>query len=76
VDAVYIGLPNSMHCEYTLRAAKAGKHVLCEKPMANSGAECHQMIDACRQANVKLMIGYRVHYDPHLDSDRRNDPLR
>lgn len=64
VDAVHIGLPNSMHCEYTLRVAKAGKHVLCEKPMANSGAECHQMIGACRQANVKLMIGYRAHYDP------------
>jgi predicted dehydrogenase len=64
VDAVYIGLPNSMHCEYTIRAAQAGKHVLCEKPMAISSAECRQMIDACRKANVKLMIAYRVHYDP------------
>ena len=64
IDAVYIGLPNSMHAEYTIRAAKAGKHVLCEKPMAISSAECKQMIDACRQANVKLMIAYRVHYDP------------
>jgi len=64
VDAVYIGLPNSMHCEYTLRAAQAGKHVLCEKPMAISSVECRKMIDACRQAKVKLMIGYRVHYDP------------
>jgi predicted dehydrogenase len=64
IDAVYIGLPNSMHAEYTIRAAKAGKHVLCEKPMAVSSAECRQMIDACRQANVKLMIAYRVHYDP------------
>ncbi len=64
VDAVYIGLPNSMHCEYTVRAAKAGKHVLCEKPMAISSAECRQMIDACRQAGKKLMIAYRVHYDP------------
>jgi predicted dehydrogenase len=64
VEAVYVGLPNSMHCEYTVRAAKAGKHVLCEKPMAISSAECRKMIDACRQAKVKLMIGYRVHYDP------------
>lgn len=64
VDAVYIGLPNSMHCEYTVRAAQAGKHVLCEKPMAISSAECRKMIDACRRANVRLMIAYRVHYDP------------
>src|SRR6202042_3354501 len=64
VEAVYIGLPNSMHCEYTVRAAQAGKHVLCEKPMAISSAECRKMIDARRQAKVKLMIGYRVHFDP------------
>jgi predicted dehydrogenase len=64
VDAVYVGLPNSMHCEYTLRAAAAGKHVLCEKPMAISSAECRKMIDACRNASRKLMIAYRVHYDP------------
>lgn len=64
IDAVYLGLPNSMHAEYTIRAAKAGKHVLCEKPMAISSAECRSMIDACKQANVKLMIAYRVHYDP------------
>jgi predicted dehydrogenase len=64
VDAVYIGLPNSMHCEYTLRGAAAGKHVLCEKPMAISSAECRRMIDACRKANRKLMIAYRVQYEP------------
>jgi predicted dehydrogenase len=64
VDAVYVGLPNSMHGEYTVRGAQAGKHVLCEKPMAISSAECRQMIDACRKAKVRLMIGYRVHYDP------------
>jgi predicted dehydrogenase len=64
VDAVYVGLPNSMHCEYTVRAAAAGKHVLCEKPMAISSAECRTMIDACRKADVKLMIAYRVQYDP------------
>jgi predicted dehydrogenase len=64
VDAVYVGLPNSMHCEYTVRAALAAKHVLCEKPMAISSAECRKMIDACHQAKVRLMIAYRVHYDP------------
>ena len=64
IDFVYIGLPNSMHCEYTVRAAEAGKHVLCEKPMAISSAECRKMIDACRKANVKLMIAYRIQYDP------------
>jgi predicted dehydrogenase len=67
IEAVYIGLPNSMHREFTIRGAQAGKHVLCEKPMAISSAECNEMISACRKANVKLMIGYRVHYDPiHL----------
>ena len=67
IDAVYIALPNSMHDEYTIRAAKAGKHVLCEKPMATSLADCHAMIEACRKANVKLMIAYRCQYHPsHL----------
>lgn len=69
IEAVYIGLPNSMHCEFTIRAAQAGKHVLCEKPMAISSAECRRMIDACKSAGVKLMIAYRVHYDPtHLQA--------
>jgi predicted dehydrogenase len=67
IDATYIGLPNSMHKEFTIRSAQAGKHVLCEKPMAISSAECRDMINACRRANVKLMIAYRIHYDPtHL----------
>ena len=71
IDAVYVGLPNSMHREYTIRAAEAGKHVLCEKPMAISSAECREMIAACRAANVKLMIGYRCHYDaPYLEAER------
>jgi predicted dehydrogenase len=64
VDAVYIGLPNSMHCEYTVRAARMNKHVLCEKPMAISSAQCRTMIQECHTANVKLMIAYRIHYDP------------
>ena len=74
VDAVYIGLPNSMHREYTVRAAQLGKHVLCEKPMAISSAECRTMIDACRKAGVKMMIGYRVHYEPtHVEAKRLID---
>jgi len=64
VDVIYIVLPNSMHCEYTIRAAKAGKHVLCEKPMANSVEDCQKMIDACKAANRKLMIAYRMQYEP------------
>ena len=64
VDAVYVALPNSMHAEYTIRSAKAGKHVLCEKPMCINVHEAHAMIDACNQANVKLMIAYRCHYEP------------
>jgi predicted dehydrogenase len=71
VDAVYIGLPNSMHREYTVRAAQLGKHVLCEKPMAISSAECREMIDACRTADRRLMIAYRIHYEPtHLEAQR------
>ena len=63
IDAVYIALPNGMHAEYTIRAAKAGKHVLCEKPMANTVEECEQMIAACKQADRKLMIAYRCRYE-------------
>jgi predicted dehydrogenase len=64
VDAVYVALPNSMHAEYTMRAAKAGKHVLCEKPMATQVGDCQAMIASCKAANVKLMIAYRCHYEP------------
>jgi predicted dehydrogenase len=63
VDAVYIALPNSMHAEYAIRAARAGVHVLCEKPMAVTTAECRAMIDACRRHRVKLMIAYRLHFE-------------
>jgi predicted dehydrogenase len=64
IDIVYICLPNSMHAEYTIRGAKAGKHVMCEKPMAVSSAECEAMIAACKVAGKKLMIGYRSHFEP------------
>jgi len=64
VDAVYIALPNSMHAEYTIRAAQAGKHVLCEKPMATTVEESEAMIAACEKANRKLMIAYRCQLEP------------
>jgi predicted dehydrogenase len=64
VDAVYVALPNSMHAEFTIRAARAGKHVMCEKPMSTTATEAEQMIAACRAAKVKLMIAYRCHYEP------------
>jgi predicted dehydrogenase len=64
VDVVYIVLPNGMHAEYTIRAAKAGKHVLCEKPMANTVEECQSMIDTCKAEGRKLMIAYRLRYEP------------
>lgn len=67
IDAVYVALPNSMHAEYTIRSAKAGKHVLCEKPMATSVSDSEAMIAACKAANVKLMIAYRCQFEPlHL----------
>lgn len=64
VDAVYVALPNSMHAEYTIRSAKAGKHVLCEKPMATTVGDSQAMIDACRKGGKKLMIAYRCQLEP------------
>ena len=64
VDAVYIALPNSLHAEYTVRAAQAGVHVLCEKPMAVTARECERMIAVCHRNRVKLMIAYRLHFEP------------
>lgn len=64
VDAIYIVLPDGMHKEFVLRGAKIGKHILCEKPMATSAADCEVMIEACNRANVKLMIAYRQQYEP------------
>ena len=64
VDVIYVVLPNSMHAEYTIRGLQAGKHVLCEKPMANTPADCQSMVDAGKKANKKLMIGYRCRYEP------------
>jgi glucose-fructose oxidoreductase len=69
VDAVYIALPNSMHCEYSVAAARAGIHVLCEKPMAVNEEECEHMIREARQGHVRLMIANRLHFDSsHLEA--------
>jgi len=64
IDIVYVVTPVSLHPDFAIRAAKAGKHVVSEKPMAVSVAECDRMIAACKQAKVKLGLGYRLHYDP------------
>ncbi|MBF9238309.1 Gfo/Idh/MocA family oxidoreductase [Hymenobacter sp. BT683] len=72
VDVVYIVLPPGLHAEYVVRAAQAGKHVLTEKPMATSVADCQRMIDACRKAGKQLMVAYRAQYEPfNLDAIAR-----
>ena len=65
IDILYIVLPNALHAEYVIRGAKAGKHIICEKPMGLSVKECDDMISACKEAGVMLSIGYRLHFDPH-----------
>ncbi|HEX9957965.1 MAG TPA: Gfo/Idh/MocA family oxidoreductase [Fibrella sp.] len=64
IDVVYVVLPNSMHREFVVRAAQAGKHVICEKPMAITPSDCQAMIDACKKADRQLAVGYRLHYEP------------
>lgn len=68
IDVVYVVLPNSMHADFCIRAAKAGKHVICEKPMAVSVAECDAIIAACKTAGVKLSVGYRLHSEPYTQA--------
>ena len=65
IDIIYVVLPTSSHADFAIRAAKAGKHVIVEKPMSTSVAECEQIINACNEAQVKLGVGYRLHYEPH-----------
>ncbi len=64
IDAVYVITPNALHKEQVIRAAKAGKHVICEKPMALNAKEGQEMVDACKKAGVKLLVGYRMHFEP------------
>lgn len=66
IDIVYVVLPNSMHAEYSIRALEAGKHVICEKPMAMNAEEAMRMINAAKKVNRKLSIGYRMHYDNYF----------
>ncbi len=63
IDAVYVTTPNALHHNQVIRAAKAGKHVICEKPMAISVKEGQEMVDACKKANVHLLVGYRMHFE-------------
>jgi predicted dehydrogenase len=65
VDAVYVITPNALHRDHVIRSAKAGKHVICEKPMAINAKEGAEMVAACKDANVKLLVGYRMHFEPH-----------
>lgn len=65
IDIVYVVLPNGLHAEYTIKGFEYGKHVICEKPMANTAAESKMMIDAGKKAGKKLSIGYRLHFDPY-----------
>lgn len=71
IDIVYVVLPPSMHKEYTIRAAKAGKHVFCEKPMAPSVSDCMAMIKVCKDNKVNLAIGYRCQHDPNTQEYMR-----
>jgi predicted dehydrogenase len=64
IDAVYIITPNALHHDQVIRIAKAGKHVICEKPMAINAKEGQEMVDACKKAGVKLLVGYRMHFEP------------
>lgn len=71
IDIVYVVTPNSLHPEHTIAAAWAGKHVICEKPMANSVADCGAMMTACRLNKVKLSIGYRLQFEPNYGELKR-----
>ena len=71
IDIIYVVLPNSMHADFCIRAAKAGKHVICEKPMAVSVIECDSIIEACNAAGVKLSVGYHMQSDPYTHEIKR-----
>ncbi len=65
IDAVYVITPNALHRDAVIRVARAGKHAICEKPMTINSRDGQDMIDACKKANVKLLVGYRMHFEPH-----------
>ena len=64
IDAVYVITPNAQHHDQVIRVAKAGKHAICEKPLATNAKEAQEMVDACNKAGVKLLVGYRMHFEP------------
>ncbi|MET0573589.1 MAG: Gfo/Idh/MocA family oxidoreductase [Pedobacter agri] len=64
IDAIYVITPNALHHSQVIRVANAGKHAICEKPLALNAREGQEMIDACKKANVKLLVGYRMHFEP------------
>lgn len=64
IDAIYVITPNGLHKDQVIRVAKAGKHAICEKPMAINASEAKEMVDACKKANVHLLVGYRMHFEP------------
>ncbi|MES1215998.1 MAG: Gfo/Idh/MocA family oxidoreductase [Bacteroidota bacterium] len=64
IDAVYVITPNSLHHDQVIRVAKAGKHAICEKPMSVNAKKAQEMVDACKKENVKLLVGYRMHFEP------------
>ena len=64
IDAIYVITPNALHHDQVIRVAKAGKHAICEKPMAVNAKDGQEMVDACKKANVKLLVGYRMHFEP------------
>lgn len=70
IDVIYVVLPNSMHTEFAIKAANAGKHVWCEKPLAKTVKECEQIIDACKKNKVKLSVGYRMQHEPNTQKLR------
>ncbi|GMN05349.1 Gfo/Idh/MocA family oxidoreductase [Croceitalea sp. MTPC5] len=71
IDIVYVVLPNSMHADFSIRAARAGKHVICEKPMAMNVEECDAIMAACKKEGVKLGMGYRLHSEPYTQEVKR-----
>jgi predicted dehydrogenase len=65
IDAVYVITPNALHHDQVIRVARAGKHVICEKPMTVNARQGQEMVDACQAAGVRLLVGYRMHFEPH-----------